>query len=68
MTVLIFVMIALILSSLGFGLYYLVHDQGKTKRTVRALTFRIALSIILFLFLFIAFAMGWISPHSLSGR
>jgi len=59
------VMIFLILSSLGAGLYYLLHDQGKNKRVVRALTVRITLSIILFIGLFIAFAMGWITPHSL---
>lgn len=56
-----------ILSSLGLGLYYLVHDRGKTKRTVRALTIRIGLSMLLFLALFLAFALGWISPHGIFG-
>jgi hypothetical protein len=59
-------MIILILASLGSGLYYLVKDQGKTKRTVRALSVRIILSLLLFVALFIAFAMGWIAPHGLS--
>lgn len=61
-------MILCILSSLGIGLYYLVKDQGKSKRTVRALSVRIILSFILFIALFVAFAMGWIAPHSLMGR
>lgn len=62
----IIVVMIFILSSLGFGLYYLVRDQGKTKRTVRALTLRITLSILLFIALFVAFAMGWIAPHTLN--
>lgn len=67
-TVLIVVMILLILSSLGSGLYYLVRDRGKTDRTVKALSVRIILSFILFIALFVAFAMGWITPHSLFGK
>jgi len=50
------------------GLFYLVKDRGQSKRTVRALTVRIVLSILLFVALFIAFALGWISPHSLTGH
>lgn len=64
-TSLIVVMIALILSSLGTGLYYLVTDKGRSKKAVNALTFRIVLSFSLFLSLFFAFSMGWISPHPL---
>ncbi|KTC87550.1 MULTISPECIES: twin transmembrane helix small protein [Legionella] len=54
----------IILFSLGSGLVFLVRDEGKTKRTVKALTWRIALSLVLFLFLFIAFSLGWIKPHA----
>ncbi|WP_232220410.1 DUF2909 domain-containing protein [Legionella tunisiensis] len=43
---------------------FLVRDEGKTKRTVKALTWRIALSLLLFLFLLLAFKMGWIQPHA----
>ena len=53
----------IILFCLGSGMVFLVRDEGKTKRTVKALTWRIGLSIILFLFLFLAFSMGWIKPH-----
>ncbi|KTD21037.1 twin transmembrane helix small protein [Legionella londiniensis] len=55
----------IILITLGSGLVFLVRDEGKTKRTVKALTWRIALSLGLFLFLFFAFSFGWISPHSM---
>jgi hypothetical protein len=60
-------MLILILSSLGSGLYYLVKDQGKTKRTVKALSVRIVLSVILFAALLLAFMFGWIAPHPLFG-
>ncbi len=55
----------IILSSLASGLVFLVRDEGKTKRTVKALSWRIGISLSLFLFLFLAFLMGWISPHGL---
>ncbi len=49
--------------SLGSALYYLVRDQGKTDRTAKALSWRIGLSLLLFVLLLIAFALGWITPH-----
>lgn len=60
----IIIVMLIILFSLGSGLVFLVRDEGKTKRTVKALTWRIALSLVLFLFLFIAFSLGWIKPHA----
>lgn len=52
-----------ILASLGSGLFFLIKDKGKSRRTAQALTLRIALSIGLFVALFIAFATGLITPH-----
>ena len=60
----ILIVMLIILVALGSGLVFLVRDEGKTKRTVKALTWRIALSLLLFLFLFLAFSMGWIQPHA----
>ncbi len=57
----------LILSSLGSGLFYLVKDHGKTKRTANALTLRIAISVIAFLLLLIGYFTGLIQPHGISG-
>jgi len=54
-----------ILFSLGSALYYLVRDRSNSERIVKALTWRIGLSIILFILLMIAFALGWITPHSI---
>ena len=60
--VIIVIFLLVILYSLGSALYYLVCDHNDT-RTIKALTWRITLSFILFILLFIAYALGWIHPH-----
>jgi hypothetical protein len=62
MVVLLFV--ALILYSLGSGLFFLTRDRSRSDRVVKALTWRICLSILLFILLFIGFGLGWIVPHN----
>jgi succinate dehydrogenase/fumarate reductase cytochrome b subunit len=62
-TLLIIAFLILILWNLGAGLYYMLVDKGTTKRTVNALTWRIALSVALILFIALAIYMGWITPH-----
>jgi len=62
-TLLIVGFLALILWNLGAGLYYMLVDKGQTKRTVNALTRRIALSIALILLVVLANYMGWIEFH-----
>ena len=62
-TLLIIGFLILILWNLGAGLYYMLVDKGQTKRTVNALTKRIAISVALILLLVLAIKMGWIVPH-----
>ena len=52
-----------IIASLFSGLYYLVKDKGTSERTVRALTVRISLSVLLFILLIIGYATGLLQPH-----
>ena len=52
-----------IVVSLGSGLRHLVGDKGESNKMVRALTWRIALSVALFILLFIAWSKGLIQPH-----
>ena len=52
-----------ILFALGSALYFLVHDRDNSDRIVKALTWRIGLSLLLFVFLMFAFYMGWITPN-----
>jgi putative copper export protein len=59
-TLLIIAVLILILWNLGAGLYYMLVDKGESKRTVNALTRRIALSIALIVGVVIAAKMGWI--------
>ena len=65
-TIIIVVML-MILGVLFSSLMFLVRDKdkGKTDRTVKALTWRIGLSLSLFIFLFLAFKLHWIAPHDL---
>ena len=53
-----------ILYSLVSSLVFLVRDKGEGDRTVKRLTWRIGLSIVLFLLLWGAYELGWIEPTS----
>jgi hypothetical protein len=55
--------VVLILASLFSGLFFLVRDQGRSKRTVKALTVRVGLSLALFLLLLAGYYFGLIKPH-----
>ena len=46
--ILIVLVLAAIVASLGSGLFHLVRDEGQSKRMVNALTVRVALSVLLF--------------------
>ena len=57
-----------ILVSLGSALFSLNKSGGSADRgVIKALTWRIGLSIALFLFIMLAIGMGWVSPHGLRG-
>ena len=57
-TLLIVAFLALILYNLGAGLYYMLLDRGSSKRTVNALTRRIALSVALIVLVIVGIASG----------
>ena len=65
MKIVVVVMLVLILGSLGSGLFFLMSDRGQNRRTVKALTLRIGLSVALFLLLMLAYFAGLIKPHGL---
>ena len=54
-----------IIYSLGSGLYYLTNDQQDSGRLAKSLTWRIGLSLGLFVLLVVAGLMGWIEPGNL---
>ncbi len=56
----------IILYALGSALYYLARaKKNDDMRFVKALAWRIGLSITVFLILLAAYGMGWIKPHGL---
>lgn len=57
--------LGLILYNLGAGLYYMIVDDASSARTVKALTRRIALSVILIVGVVIAAATGLIEFHGI---
>ena len=64
--IIVLLVFAAILLSLSSGLVYLVKDKGQSKRTLRALTFRIGLSVFAFALLMAGHYAGWIQPHGLT--
>lgn len=68
MKILIAVMFLGVVVSLGSALVYLMEDRGTTNRMAWALTWRVGLSIALFLFLLLAHALGWIDSTGLQVR
>ncbi len=63
--IVVLLLLAIIIYCLGSGLFFLVRDEGKSStRMIKALTWRIVLSFGLFILLIVAYALGWITPHS----
>ncbi|WP_144392817.1 twin transmembrane helix small protein [Pleionea sediminis] len=65
-TVIIVILLLAIAFNLFRGLYFLVRSEGRGKKhVVNALSWRIGLSILLFLLLFVLNYFGIIELHSL---
>ena len=62
---LIIAFIILIIWNLGAGLYYMMVDKGKTNRTVKSLSWRIGLSVLLIGLLFLGIITGFVKPHGI---
>jgi hypothetical protein len=65
MRILALLFIFFILASLGSALYYLIKDKGQSERTVKMLTVRVTLSLILFIALMAGTYFGIIPPNGL---
>jgi hypothetical protein len=53
-----------IVVSLGKALYALSSGPEQSARVVEALSWRIGLSVALFVSLFVSYHFGWIAPHT----
>jgi hypothetical protein len=58
----------LILASLGSAMVFLIRDRGRTRNVARALSFRVGFSVLLFLLILFAHAMGWIQSTGIPVR
>lgn len=64
MRVIVVLMLIGILFSLGSALVFIYRDQGQGKtRAVKALSWRVGLSLALFLLLMVAQRFGWIAAR-----
>ena len=50
-----------ILYTLGSSFYFMVKDKGEGNRTLKRLMWRIGLSILLLLLLYVMYLLGWIA-------
>ncbi len=56
-----------IIASLASALFHLVREPHGSKKMAKSLTWRIGLSLALFLLLMAGFGLGWIQPHGIAG-
>lgn len=64
MKIILVILLLAIMVALFSGLFFLIRgDDGKSKRTVNALTWRVGLQVALIVILVVAVLMGWIRPH-----
>jgi len=62
MKVIVLILLAAIIVSLGSGLFFLTKGEQDSPRVLTALKIRVALSAVLILFLVSSFYFGWIRP------
>jgi hypothetical protein len=60
---LVFLFLALIVFNLGAALFHISRGNQTNPKTVRNLTWRVGLSVALFLMLMIAYRFGFIGEH-----
>ena len=58
----IIIFILTILYTLGSSFYFMVKDKGEGDRMLKRLMWRIGLSILLLLLLYVMYLLGWIEP------
>lgn len=61
MKIVVIVLLVAIVASLGTGLYHLSRENHDSQRVLKALKLRVALSLLLVVFLVTSYYLGWIS-------
>ncbi len=60
------ILLILIVISLGQALYHMMRKENNPDGVVNSLTWRISLSVLLFLLIIVGSYMGWVTPHALT--
>lgn len=63
--IVVLVLLLIVILSLGSALFHFVNNGGDSDKMLKSLTWRIGLSVGIFILLLIGQAMGWITPHGL---
>lgn len=58
------ILFGFILFSLGSAMFHMLKNQEQPTQSVKALTWRIGLSIAAFLILMVSYKLGFIEPHA----
>lgn len=61
MKIVVILFLVFIVGSLFSALYFLIRDKGQGERTVKALTVRVVLSVVLFALLMLGYYFGLIT-------
>ena len=64
MKVVVYILLAGIIVSLGTALFYLRREEAGSPKMLRALQVRVALSLVLIIFLVCAYFFGWIDAST----
>jgi hypothetical protein len=62
MKIVVYLLLAAIVVSLGTGLFYLRREDADSPKMLRALQVRVGLSLTLVLVLLASYFFGWINP------
>lgn len=65
MKMIVVLLLITIIYCLGSAMFFMIRDKGKSRSMARALTWRISLSLLLFILLLVGYTLGWIVPHGI---
>jgi hypothetical protein len=59
------ILLLTVIYSLGSALFHFAKNGGNSDKMLKSLTWRIGISVGIFILLLLGQAMGWITPHGL---
>lgn len=63
--IIIIALLVAIIGSLASSMVFMMRDDSGSRRAVKALTWRIGLSVILIIVLVLCFYFGWLEPQGI---